>query len=119
LAALYIQPSSFFLVGLVEIIISLSGVKVHIGVLGVEFDHLSPPALLKQFEEVLIAKSEVERLNIFFLYSILFHFINFWLCISFYSIFSFFFYFISHDCVSIYGCNLNYYFLVSSFAGNR
>ena len=69
----FIQPSSFFLVGLVEIIICLSGVKVHIAVLGAEFDHLSPPALLKQFEEVLTAKSEVGRLNIFSF--ILFYFI--------------------------------------------
>jgi len=37
------------------------GVKVHIAVLGVEFDHLSPPALSKQFEKVLIAKSEGMR----------------------------------------------------------
>ncbi|KAL5995853.1 hypothetical protein ACLOJK_025925 [Asimina triloba] len=34
-------------------------VKVHIAILGAEFDNLSPPELVKQFEEVLSAKSEV------------------------------------------------------------
>ncbi|KAE8076948.1 hypothetical protein FH972_015565 [Carpinus fangiana] len=38
----------------------IKGVKAHIAVLGAENDHLSPPALLKQFEEVLTAKSEVD-----------------------------------------------------------
>ncbi|GLT70972.1 hypothetical protein SLA2020_430180 [Shorea laevis] len=38
----------------------IKGVKVHIAVLGAEIDKLSPPELLKQFEEVLIAKSEVD-----------------------------------------------------------
>ncbi|XP_059434886.1 endo-1,3;1,4-beta-D-glucanase-like [Corylus avellana] len=38
----------------------IKGVKAHIAVLGAEHDHLSPPALLKQFEEVLTAKSEVD-----------------------------------------------------------
>lgn len=36
--------------------------KVPIAVLGAEIDQMSPPALLKQFEEVLAAKSEVRRL---------------------------------------------------------
>ncbi|KAF8387990.1 hypothetical protein HHK36_026656 [Tetracentron sinense] len=35
-------------------------VKVPIAVLGAEIDKMSPPALLKQFEEVLSAKSEVD-----------------------------------------------------------
>ncbi|CAK7332983.1 unnamed protein product [Dovyalis caffra] len=35
-------------------------IKVPISVLGAEVDHLSPPALLKQFEEVLAAKPEVD-----------------------------------------------------------
>jgi len=38
----------------------IKGVKVHIAVLGAEIDKLSPPELLKQFEEVLTAKSEVD-----------------------------------------------------------
>uniref|UniRef100_A0A6N2MD05 Dienelactone hydrolase domain-containing protein n=1 Tax=Salix viminalis TaxID=40686 RepID=A0A6N2MD05_SALVM len=37
----------------------LAELKVPISILGAEIDHLSPPALLKQFEEVL-AKSEVD-----------------------------------------------------------
>ena len=37
----------------------LSEVKVPISVLGAEVDHVSPPELVKQFEEVLAAKSEV------------------------------------------------------------
>jgi len=44
----------------------ISGVKVPIAILGAEIDKLSPPELLKQYEEVLTAKSEVGRLNIFF-----------------------------------------------------
>ena len=36
-----------------------SAVEVPTAVLGAEFDQISPPALLKQFEEVLTAKSEV------------------------------------------------------------
>jgi hypothetical protein len=56
-------------------LVLFSGVKAHIAVLGAENDHLSPPALLKQFEEVLTAKSEVRRLNIF---SFLFYFISFY-----------------------------------------
>ncbi|XP_050240371.1 endo-1,3;1,4-beta-D-glucanase-like [Quercus robur] len=38
----------------------IKGVKVPIAVLGAEIDRNSPPALLKQFEEVLAAKSEVD-----------------------------------------------------------
>ncbi|XP_030536071.1 endo-1,3;1,4-beta-D-glucanase-like [Rhodamnia argentea] len=38
----------------------IKGVKVPIAVLGAEMDHMSPPELLKQFEEVLAAKSEVD-----------------------------------------------------------
>ncbi|XP_065863448.1 endo-1,3;1,4-beta-D-glucanase-like [Euphorbia lathyris] len=37
----------------------IKAVEVPIAVLGAEIDHLSPPALLKQFEEVLNAKPEV------------------------------------------------------------
>lgn len=39
--------------------VSLSAVKVPISVLGAEIDHVSPPELLKQFEEALAAKPEV------------------------------------------------------------
>lgn len=40
------------------------GVKVPIAVLGAEFDQVSPPELLKEFQEVLIAKRpEVLRLS--------------------------------------------------------
>jgi hypothetical protein len=39
----------------------ISGVKVHIAVLGAEIDHISLLALLKYFEKVLTAKSKVER----------------------------------------------------------
>ncbi|KAJ6803779.1 endo-1,3,1,4-beta-D-glucanase [Iris pallida] len=35
-------------------------IKVPIAILGAEIDRISPPALLKQFEEVLTAKSEVD-----------------------------------------------------------
>ena len=45
----------------------ISGVKVPIAVLGAENDHLSPPALLKQFEEALAAKPEVGKPNPYFL----------------------------------------------------
>ncbi len=45
----------------------ISGVKAPIAVLGAENDHLSPPALLKQFEEALAAKSEVGKSNTSFL----------------------------------------------------
>ncbi|XP_030922867.1 endo-1,3;1,4-beta-D-glucanase-like [Quercus lobata] len=38
----------------------IKGVKVPIAVLGAEIDRNSPPTLLKQFEEVLAAKSEVD-----------------------------------------------------------
>ncbi|KAF6145252.1 hypothetical protein GIB67_041447 [Kingdonia uniflora] len=34
-------------------------IKVHLAVLGAEFDEVSPPALLKQFEKVLSTRSEV------------------------------------------------------------
>jgi len=44
------------------LLIGLSaGVKVPIAVLGAEIDQMSPPELLKQFEEVLSAKSEVRK----------------------------------------------------------
>ncbi|CAI0466533.1 unnamed protein product [Linum tenue] len=35
-------------------------VKAPLAVLGAEFDHLSPPALVKQFEEVLATKPEFD-----------------------------------------------------------
>ncbi|XP_022973692.1 endo-1,3;1,4-beta-D-glucanase [Cucurbita maxima] len=35
-------------------------VKAHVAVLGAEIDHMSPPELLKQFEEALAAKPEVD-----------------------------------------------------------
>ncbi|XP_062176980.1 endo-1,3;1,4-beta-D-glucanase-like [Alnus glutinosa] len=38
----------------------IKGVKVPIAILGAEIDKLSPPELLKQYEEVLTAKSEVD-----------------------------------------------------------
>ncbi|KAM4116150.1 hypothetical protein ACJW30_02G028900 [Castanea mollissima] len=38
----------------------IKGVKAPIAVLGAEHDHLSPPVLLKQFEEALAAKPEVD-----------------------------------------------------------
>ncbi|GLT47496.1 hypothetical protein SLA2020_211910 [Shorea laevis] len=38
----------------------IKGVKAPIAVLGAEIDQMSPPALLKQFEEVLNAKPEVD-----------------------------------------------------------
>ncbi|KDP40089.1 hypothetical protein JCGZ_02087 [Jatropha curcas] len=38
----------------------IKGVEVPIAILGAEIDHLSPPALVKQFEEVLTAKPEVD-----------------------------------------------------------
>lgn len=38
----------------------IKDVKVPLAVLGAEIDHMSPPELLKQFEEVLNAKPEVE-----------------------------------------------------------
>ena len=38
---------------------TLSEVKVPISVLGAEVDHVSPLELVKQFEEVLAAKSRV------------------------------------------------------------
>ncbi|ESQ47462.1 hypothetical protein EUTSA_v10021427mg [Eutrema salsugineum] len=37
----------------------IKGGKVPIAILGAEFDNLSPPSLLKQFEEILASKSEV------------------------------------------------------------
>uniref|UniRef100_A0A803KUD0 Dienelactone hydrolase domain-containing protein n=1 Tax=Chenopodium quinoa TaxID=63459 RepID=A0A803KUD0_CHEQI len=37
------------------------GVKVPITVLGAEVDHMSPPELMKQFEEALNAKPEVDK----------------------------------------------------------
>ncbi|KAI6683823.1 hypothetical protein NL676_029736 [Syzygium grande] len=38
----------------------IKGIKVPVAVLGAEIDCMSPPELLKQFEEVLAAKSEVD-----------------------------------------------------------
>ncbi|KAG6668277.1 endo-1,3;1,4-beta-D-glucanase-like [Carya illinoinensis] len=38
----------------------IKGVKAPIAILGAEIDHISPPELLKQFEEVLTARSEVD-----------------------------------------------------------
>jgi dienelactone hydrolase len=38
----------------------IKGVKVSISILGAEIDHLSPPTLVKQFEETLNAKPEVD-----------------------------------------------------------
>ncbi|KAK4856433.1 hypothetical protein QYF36_017426 [Acer negundo] len=38
----------------------IKGVEVPIAVLGAEIDHLSPPSLLKQFEEVITANNEVD-----------------------------------------------------------
>ncbi|KAJ4722351.1 endo-1,31,4-beta-D-glucanase-like [Melia azedarach] len=38
----------------------IKGVEVPVAVLGAEIDQLSPPSLLKQFEEVISAKSEVD-----------------------------------------------------------
>lgn len=43
----------------------ISGVKAPISVLGAKIDQLSPPELLKQFEEVLSAKPEVVRVVLF------------------------------------------------------
>ena len=38
-----------------------SAVKVPISILGAEIDQMSPPELVKQFEEALTAKSEVRN----------------------------------------------------------
>ncbi|XP_008223022.1 PREDICTED: endo-1,3;1,4-beta-D-glucanase-like isoform X2 [Prunus mume] len=38
----------------------IKAVKVPISILGAEIDHMSPPEVVKQFEEVLTAKSEVK-----------------------------------------------------------
>lgn len=38
----------------------IKGVKAPIAILGAEIDRMSPPELLKQFEEILAAKSEVD-----------------------------------------------------------
>ena len=52
----------------------ISGVKVPIAILGAELDQFTPPELLKQFEEVLDAKSEVGKSNpclfFFFFFSV-------------------------------------------------
>ncbi|KAL4652672.1 hypothetical protein ACB092_01G248600 [Castanea dentata] len=48
----------------------IKGVKVPIAILGAELDQFSPPELLKQFEEVLDAKSEVQSASISILYNI-------------------------------------------------
>lgn len=45
---------------------NFSGVEVPVAVLGAEIDQLSPPSLLKQFEEVISAKSEVIRASALF-----------------------------------------------------
>lgn len=45
----------------VLIFCNYSAVEVPIAVLGAENDHASPPALVKQFEEILSAKPEVGR----------------------------------------------------------
>lgn len=44
----------------VQCLLIIVGVKAHISVLGAEIDQMSPPELLKQFEEILSAKPEVE-----------------------------------------------------------
>jgi hypothetical protein len=43
----------------------ISEVKVPTAILGAEIDDFAPPELLKQFEEVLNAKSGVGRSNLF------------------------------------------------------
>ncbi|KAF8021342.1 hypothetical protein BT93_G1700 [Corymbia citriodora subsp. variegata] len=44
----------------------IKGVKAPIAIIGAEIDRMSPPELLKQFEEILAAKSEVDaRVKIF------------------------------------------------------
>lgn len=58
----------------------ISGVKAPIAVLGAEIDKMSPPELLKQFEEVLAAKPEVGRSSVFF--CLFFSFILFFIFIS-------------------------------------
>ncbi|XP_038704142.1 endo-1,3;1,4-beta-D-glucanase-like [Tripterygium wilfordii] len=52
-AALMLHPS-------MVTVDDIKGVEVPIAILGAEHDKFSPPALLKQFEEVLAAKNEVE-----------------------------------------------------------
>ncbi|KAI5349690.1 PREDICTED: endo-1 [Prunus dulcis] len=42
------------------IVDDIKAVKVPISILGAEIDHMSPPEVVKQFEEVLTAKSEVK-----------------------------------------------------------
>lgn len=42
-----------------------SAVKVPIAILGAEIDQLSPPALVKEFEEILTTKPEVGRCFVF------------------------------------------------------
>ena len=50
----------------------ISGVKVPIAILGAQIDKYSPLELLKQFEEVLTAKSEVGTIHYYmFLFSVL------------------------------------------------
>ncbi|XP_049388416.1 hydrolase tropI-like [Solanum stenotomum] len=39
----------------------LAEVKAPIAILGAEIDQLSPPELVKQFEEILLSKPEVDR----------------------------------------------------------
>lgn len=43
-----------------------SGVEVPLSILGAEIDRLSPPALVKEFEEALNAKSEVWKSSALF-----------------------------------------------------
>ena len=44
---------------MIKEVILLTGVKVPISILAAEIDQLTPPALVKQWEEILVAKSEV------------------------------------------------------------
>ncbi|KAL2906889.1 Endo-1 3 1 4-beta-D-glucanase [Bienertia sinuspersici] len=55
----YIQAGVFLHPSFVTVD-DVKGVKVPLAVLGAETDHLSPPELVKQFEEVLNAKPEVD-----------------------------------------------------------
>ncbi|KAL9233095.1 hypothetical protein vseg_008133 [Gypsophila vaccaria] len=55
----YIQAGVFLHPSLVTVD-EIKDVKVPLSVLGAEIDHMSPPELIKQFEEVLNGKPEVE-----------------------------------------------------------
>jgi hypothetical protein len=48
----------------------LAEFKVPISILGAETDQMSPPALLKQFEELLASKSEVRRQYLSLIYQV-------------------------------------------------